>query len=71
MTKEKQTRLDVLAGISFDESKTKWTKIGVAFPLKSRTGYSVRLEFLPVPKDSAYEFILVEPGERKEETNEE
>lgn len=71
MTNENQTRLDVLASISIDENKTKWTKIGVAFPLKKRAGYSVRLEFLPVPKEKAYEFILVEPGERKEDQVEE
>lgn len=71
MTNERQTRLDVLASISIDENKTKWTRIGVAFPLKKRPGYSVRLEFLPVPKDRAYEFILVEPGERKDDPTEE
>lgn len=59
--------LDVLAGVRIDENKTMWTKIGVAFPLKKRAGYSVRLEFLPVPADRAYEFILVEPGERRDE----
>lgn len=68
MTNEKQTRLDVLASINIDENRTKWTRIGVAFPLKKKPGYSVRLEFLPVPKDKAYEFILVEPGDRKDET---
>lgn len=67
MNNEKQTRLDVLASIDFDENKSKWTRIGVAFPLKKRPGYSVRLEFLPVPKDRAYEFILVEPNGGKEE----
>lgn len=67
MNNEKQTRLDVLASIEFDENKSKWTRIGVAFPLKKRPGYSVRLEFLPVPKDLAYEFILVEPNGGKEE----
>ncbi|MCW5941789.1 MAG: hypothetical protein KIS66_06140 [Fimbriimonadaceae bacterium] len=71
MNNEKQTHLDVLASVSIDENKSKWTRIGVAFPLKKRTGYSVRLEFLPVPKDRAYEFIIVEPGERKDETTEE
>jgi hypothetical protein len=71
MTNEKQTHLDVLASISIGEDKTKWTRIGVAFPLKKRAGYSVRLEFLPVPKDKAYEFILVEPGERKDDSAEE
>jgi len=71
MNNEKQTHLDVLASVSIDENKSKWTRIGVAFPLKKRTGYSVRLEFLPVPKDRAYEFIIVEPGERKDEAGEE
>ena len=71
MNNEKQTHLDVLASVSIDENKTKWTRIGVAFPLKKRAGYSVRLEFLPVPKDKAYEFIIVEPGERKDEAIEE
>ena len=71
MTDEKQTHLDALASISIDENKTKWTRIGVAFPLKKRAGYSIRLEFLPVPTDRAYEFIIVEPSERKDETFEE
>ena len=64
MTNEKQTHLEAIASVSIDESKSKWTRIGVAFPLKKRAGYSVRLEFLPVPADKAFEFILVEPGER-------
>lgn len=68
MTNEKTTHLDVLASVNIDENKTKWTRIGVAFPLKKRAGYSVRLEFLPVPKEKAYEFIIVEPGERKDDT---
>ena len=70
MTNEKTTRLDVLASINISEDKTKWTRIGVAFPLKKRAGYSVRLEFLPVPKDKAYEFILVEPGDKKDDVEE-
>ena len=71
MTKEKPTYLDVVASIAIGEDKTKWTRIGVAFPLTKRPGYSVRLEFLPVPKDRAYEFILVEPGEQRDGTDEE
>ena len=71
MTKEKPTHLDVVASIDIGEDKTKWTRIGVAFPLRKRLGYSVRLEFLPVPKDRAYEFILVEPGEQRDGTDEE
>ena len=70
-TNSQQTHLDVLACVSIDENKTKWTRIGVAFPLKKRPGYSVRLEFLPVPKDNGYEFILVEPSSRKEEGTDE
>ena len=71
MNNDKPSYLEVLASISIDENKTKWTRIGVAFPLKKRTGYSVRLEFLPVPKDKAYEFIIVEPSDRKDEPVEE
>lgn len=71
MNNDKPTHLEALASVSIDETKSKWTRIGVAFPLKKRPGYSVRLEFVPVPKDKAYEFILVEPGERKDETTEE
>lgn len=67
MANETTKRLDVLASINIAEDKTKWTRIGVAFPLKNRPGYSVRLEFLPVPKDKAYEFILVEPNGKKDE----
>jgi len=70
MTNEKQPRLDAIAIITFGEEKTKWTKIGAAFPLKKRSGYSVRLEFLPVPKEKCYEFILVEPEEKKEDDEE-
>ncbi len=70
MTNEKQTHLEAIASVSIDESKSKWTRIGVAFPLKKRPGFSVRLEFLPVPTDKAFEFILVEPGERNHDQSE-
>ncbi len=71
MNNDKPKYLEALASVSIDENKSKWTRIGVAFPLKKRAGYSIRLEFLPVPKDKAFEFILVEPGERKDEAIEE
>jgi len=67
MTNDKHTHLEALASVSFDNDKNRWTRIGVAFPLKKRPGYSVRLEFLPVPSDKAFEFILVEPGERSDD----
>lgn len=70
MTNEKQTHLEAIASVSIDEGKSKWTRIGVAFPLKKRPGFSVRLEFLPVPTDKAFEFILVEPGERNHDQSE-
>lgn len=68
---DKPNYLEVLASVSINENRSKWTRIGVAFPLKNRSGYSVRLEFLPVPKGRAYEFIIVESGQRKDEPIEE
>lgn len=67
MTNDKTTHLEAIASVSIGDSKSKWTRIGVAFPLKKRPGFSVRLEFLPAPKERAFEFILVEPSERPDE----
>lgn len=71
MNKEKPTYLEAIASVKIGEDKSKWTRIGVAFPLKNRPGFSLRLEFIPVPKDQAYEFILVEPKDRVEDGHEE
>ena len=64
MTKETNNRLEALVNVGDDKKKI-WRRIGVAFPLKNREGFSVKLELLPVPANSAYEFILVEPSEKE------
>jgi len=60
-----QTRLEPLAPTRGTNDKTYWRKVGVAFPLKNRSGYSLKLEMIPVPTNGAYEFVLVEPSEKK------
>jgi len=64
MTNEKTNRLEALVNIGSDEKKI-WRRIGVAFPLKNREGFTVKLELLPVPSRTAYEFILVEPNTKE------
>lgn len=64
MTNEKTNRLEALVNIGSDEKKI-WRRIGVAFPLKNREGFTVKLELLPVPSRTAYEFILVEPNAKE------
>ena len=55
-------RLDALVKIATAKDTGIWRKVGVAFPLKNRAGYSLKLELLPAPTDGAFEFILVEPS---------
>lgn len=63
-------RLDALAKITTSADKAIWRKVGAAFPLKNRAGYSLRLEFMPVPTDGSFEFILVEPNASPKATRE-
>jgi len=70
MKSEKTNRLEALANVGNGE-KTIWRRIGVAFPLKNREGFSVKLELLPVPSGGACEFILVEPTTREVKESEE
>lgn len=65
MTNETSQRLEAIVSIKAGDKKTIWRRIGVAFPLKNREGYSVKLELLPIPGDGAYEFILVEPNAKE------
>lgn len=62
MKNAKNERLEALAPTKGTGEKTYWRKVGVAFPLKNRPGYSLRLEFMPVPTEGSFEFILVEPN---------
>ena len=64
MSKETNNRLEALANVG-DEKKKIWRRVGVAFPLKNREGFSLKLELIPVPSSGAYEFILVKPSEKE------
>jgi hypothetical protein len=63
----KKQRLEALVGITGANDKVYWRKVGAAFPLKNRAGYSLKLEFMPAPTNGAFEFILVEPSEKKKD----
>jgi len=65
MKNVKTQRLEALAPTKGSDQKTYWRKVGVAFPLKNRAGYSLKLDFMPPPTDGAFEFILVEPSAPK------
>lgn len=65
MKNAKTQRLEALAATKGSNDKTYWRKVGVAFPLKNREGYSLKLEFMPAPTDGSFEFILVEPSAPK------
>ena len=65
MTTEKSNRLEALVNVSSGDKRPIWRKVGVAFPLKNRKGFSLKLELLPVPSNGAYEFILVEPNSKE------
>lgn len=66
MKNAKTQRLEALAATKGANDKTYWRKVGVAFPLKNREGYSLKLEFMPAPTDGVFEFILVVPNAPKE-----
>lgn len=70
MKNAKNERLDALAKITTSAEKVIWRKVGAAFPLKNRPGYSLRLEFMPVPTEGSFEFILVEPNASPKATRE-
>lgn len=65
MKNAKTQRLEALAPTKGSDERTYWRKVGVAFPLKNREGYSLKLDFMPAPTDGAFEFILVEPNSPK------
>jgi len=65
MKNTKTQRLEALAKVISSKDQVFWRKVGVAFPLKKRPGYSLKLEFMPAPTDGAFEFILVEPSASK------
>lgn len=65
MRKANAQRLEAIARITTAKDKAIWRKVGAAFPLKKRPGYSVKLDFMPAPIDGVFELILVEPSPPK------
>ena len=49
------------------EEKAAFTNIGVAFPMKDRDGYSLKLHCLPAPVDGEYSILLFPPKPREDE----
>lgn len=43
------------------EEKTAFTNIGVAFPMKDRDGFTVRLHAMPVPDGGEFVILLMPP----------
>lgn len=49
------------------EEKSSFTNIGVAFKMKERDGYSLRLHCLPAPVDGEYSILLFPPKPRDDQ----
>lgn len=47
--------------------KSAFTTIGVAWPMKDRDGYSLRLHCLPAPVDGEYAILLFPPKPREDD----
>jgi hypothetical protein len=56
-------RLDALT-VRESNGKSYFTKIGVAFPAKSGSGFSVLLDAVPASVDGQYKILLMEPKPR-------
>jgi hypothetical protein len=52
------------------EEKAAFTNIGVAWPMKDRDGYTVRLHAFPVPEDGEFVILLMPPKERDDQRQE-
>lgn len=49
------------------EEKSSFTNIGVAFKMKDRDGYSLRLHCIPAPVDGEYSILLFPPKPRDDQ----
>jgi len=49
------------------EEKTAFTNIGVAFKMRDRDGFSLRLHCLPAPVDGEYSILLFPPKPRDDD----
>lgn len=64
-------RYDAVAVRKYEDrdgnAKSAFTNIGVAFPMKDRDGYSLRLHCLPAPVDGEYSILLFPPKPREDQ----
>lgn len=49
------------------EEKTAFTNIGVAFPMKDRDGFTVRLHAMPVPDGGEFVILLMPPKPKEDQ----
>lgn len=49
------------------EEKSAFTNIGVAFKMRERDGFSLRLHCLPAPVDGEYSILLFPPKPREDQ----
>lgn len=60
-------RYDALSVRKYDqngETKTAFTNIGVAFKMRDKDGYSLRLHAMPAPSEGEFTILLVVPKPR-------
>lgn len=50
--------------------KSSFTNIGVAFPMKERDGYTLRLHAMPAPVDGEYSILLMPPRPKEDQQQE-
>lgn len=49
------------------EEKTAFTNVGIAFKMRDRDGYSLRLHCLPAPVDGEYQILLFPPKPKEQQ----
>jgi hypothetical protein len=68
------TRYDAIAARTYQDrdgnEKSSFTNIGVAFPMKERDGFSIRLHAMPAPIDGEYSILLMPPKPREDQQQE-
>ena len=70
MSNANTTRKDIVAAINFkqgEQTRTRWTKIGVAFPSKDGTFFNLKFDFLPTDPNTTIQ--LRDPRRRKGATD--
>jgi hypothetical protein len=64
------TRYDAISVRTYEkdgEEKSAFTNIGVAFQMKERDGFSIRLHAMPAPVDGEYSILLMPPKPREDQ----